>query len=96
MVVDSNGTLIIRDTSVEDSGDYSCAANSRAGRASATSPLVVTGETHRVDNVASYFYLFYLYQYTAYNCRSHHERIKLHFQVAFRLEREFLEDILPV
>ncbi|XP_068741513.1 hemicentin-1-like isoform X2 [Montipora capricornis] len=39
--LDSNGTLIIRRASFEDSGDYTCSAKSRAGQTSITSPVNV-------------------------------------------------------
>ena len=43
--MDSNGTLIIRDSLVEDSGEYTCTAKSRAGQTSSSSPLNVAGKT---------------------------------------------------
>lgn len=42
--LDSNETLIIRDSFVEDSGEYTCKAKSRAGQTSASSPLNVAGK----------------------------------------------------
>lgn len=42
--LDSNGTLIIRDSSVEDSGDYTCEAKSRAGQTSASSSVNIASK----------------------------------------------------
>lgn len=44
MVLGSNGTLIIRDSSLEDSGNYTCTASSRSGQTSSTSPVAVSGK----------------------------------------------------
>ena len=44
LVVSSNGTLIIRDSSVNDSGNYTCTAKSRSGQDAATSSVTVAGD----------------------------------------------------
>ena len=40
----SNGTLIIRNSSVDDSGNYTCTANSSVGQDSSTSPVFISGK----------------------------------------------------
>lgn len=45
VVLGSNGTIIIRDSSVDDSGNYTCTARSRTGQSSSTSPVAVLGKT---------------------------------------------------
>ena len=44
LVVSSNGTLVIRDSSVNDSGNYTCTAKSRSGQDDATSSVTVAGD----------------------------------------------------
>lgn len=51
VVLGSNGTLIIRDSSLEDSGNYTCTATSRAGQSSSTSPLAVSGKASKVGSL---------------------------------------------
>ena len=45
MLVNSNGTLVIRNSSVKDSGNYTCAASSRSGQDNATSSVTVVGKS---------------------------------------------------
>jgi len=51
VVLGSDGTLIIRDSSLEDSGNYTCTATSRIGQSSSTSPLAVSGEASKVGSL---------------------------------------------
>lgn len=44
VLLESNGRLVIRDSVVEDSGNYTCTASSRAGQASSTSLVTVSGK----------------------------------------------------
>ena len=44
VAVGSNGTLIIRDSTLDDSGNYMCTARSRTGQSSSTSPVAVLGK----------------------------------------------------
>ncbi|NXL33508.1 IGS10 protein, partial [Glaucidium brasilianum] len=45
-----NGTLIIRDASVHDSGDYVCRAHNDAGESSLTIPVVITAHAPQIAN----------------------------------------------
>ena len=45
VVLGPNGTLIIRESTLDDSGDYTCTARSRTGQSSNTSPVAVLGKT---------------------------------------------------
>ena len=45
VVLGPNGTLIIRDSTVDDSDNYTCTARSRTGQSSSTSPVAVLGKT---------------------------------------------------
>lgn len=51
VVLGSNGTLIILDSSLEDSGNYTCTATSRTGQSSSTSPLEVSGKASKVGSL---------------------------------------------
>ena len=51
VVLDSNGTLIIRDSTLEDSGNYTCTASSRIGQTSSTSAVAVSGRVLQVTGV---------------------------------------------
>jgi len=44
LVLGSKGTLIIRDSTLDDSGNYTCTASSRTGQTSSTSPVAVSGK----------------------------------------------------
>ena len=50
-VLGSNGTLIIRDSTLEDSGNYTCTASSRIGQTSSTSAVAVSGSVLQVTGV---------------------------------------------
>lgn len=50
VVLESNGTLIIRDSIAEDSGNYTCNASSRSGLDSSTSPVTVSGKAVALVN----------------------------------------------
>lgn len=43
LVASSDGTLLIRDSSVNDTGNYTCTAESRSGQDDATSSVTVAG-----------------------------------------------------
>ena len=44
VVMAPNGTLIIRDSTAQDSGNYTCTASSRSGKDSSTSAVTVSGK----------------------------------------------------